>query len=103
MKTMLSLAMMFMMSAGSLSAGEHNNRTTAESAAHSTYISSVSVMESMPERPAEEAEINDIPFNTIRIAEQVGYDLRGMLPTEEDIDDIPFNTTEVARRHSKLR
>lgn len=99
---MLTLAMIFVMLSGNLSAGEHNTGLNP-SAATVSYKSTGYTIEALTERPAEEAEINDIPFNTIKIAEQAGYDLRNMLPKEEDINDIPFNTAEIARAHKKLR
>ncbi len=98
---MLSLAMFFVMLSASLNAGEHNTRVNPEADAYSKSL--VIAADAMPERPAEEAEINDIPFNTARIAEQAGIDLRGLLPEEDDINDIPFNTAEVVRNYLMKR
>lgn len=92
---MLSLALLLMMLTSSLNAGEHNARVIPETDAYSKSFSLV--VDALPERPAEEAEINDIPFNTTKIAELAGIDLRGMLKDEEYINDIPFNTAEVVR------
>lgn len=97
---MLSLALMFVMLAGIANAGERQARPNSE--ASDTFSPAVNV-EIVAQRPADESEIDDIPFNTIKIAEQAGYDLRGMLPAEEEISDIPFNTAEIARKHRKLR
>lgn len=96
---MYSLALIFVMFAGSLSAGEFNSREIRNQASTGNYEKVM--VEMLPERPAEEAEIDDIPFNTVRIAEQAGIDLRALLPAEDDINDIPFNTAEIARKYGK--
>lgn len=102
MTAMISLVMILMMLTGNLSEGEQNIRISPETVYEAQHPIKGAVR-ILPERMAEEDEISDIPFNTIRIAEQMGFDLRGMLPVEEDINDLPFNTAEIVRKHRKSR
>lgn len=48
----------------------------------------------------EEQYVNDIPFNTAKIAVEAQYQkaiqVQFAVPEEKDVNDIPFNTQEIA-------
>ncbi len=50
--------------------------------------------------PVEEQYVNDIPFNTARIAAEVQYQkavqVQFTVPEDKDVNDIPFNTEKIA-------
>jgi hypothetical protein len=59
--------------------------------------------------PIEEQYVNDIPFNTAKIAAEAQYQkavqVQFTVPAEKDVDDIPFNTEKIAMnylRHKAL-